>query len=44
MSYRNRRAGELARSILDAIMRAGDELVVLGRTDSIKALEKGVLA
>jgi voltage-gated potassium channel len=28
----------------DAIMRAGDELVVLGRTDSIKALEKGVLA
>jgi voltage-gated potassium channel len=28
----------------DAIMRPGDELVVLGRTESIKALEKGVLA
>ena len=28
----------------EAIMRAGDELVVLGRTESVKALEKGVLA
>jgi voltage-gated potassium channel len=28
----------------DAIMRPGDELVVLGRTESVKALEKGVLA
>ena len=28
----------------DAIMRSGDELVVLGRTESVKALEKGVLA
>jgi voltage-gated potassium channel len=30
----------------EAIMRAGDELVVLGRTDSVKALEKekGVVA
>jgi voltage-gated potassium channel len=28
----------------EAIMRGGDELVVLGRTDSVKALEKGVLA
>jgi voltage-gated potassium channel len=28
----------------EAIMRPGDELVVLGRTDSVKALEKGVLA
>jgi K+/H+ antiporter YhaU regulatory subunit KhtT len=27
----------------DAIMRPGDELVVLGRTESVKALEKGVL-
>jgi voltage-gated potassium channel len=27
----------------EAIMRPGDELVVLGRTESIKALEKGVL-
>jgi voltage-gated potassium channel len=28
----------------EAIMRAGDELVVLGRTENVKALEKGVLA
>ena len=28
----------------DAVMRSGDELVVLGRTESVKALEKGVLA
>ena len=28
----------------EAIMRAGDELVVLGTTDSVKSLEKGVLA
>jgi voltage-gated potassium channel len=30
----------------EAVMRAGDELVVLGRTDSVKALEKekGVVA
>lgn len=28
----------------DAIMRPGDELVVLGRTENVKALEKGVLA
>jgi len=28
----------------DAVMRPGDELVVLGRTDSVKALEKGVVA
>ena len=28
----------------EAVMRPGDELVVLGRTESIKALEKGVLA
>jgi voltage-gated potassium channel len=28
----------------DAIMRPGDELVVLGRTESVKALEKGVVA
>jgi voltage-gated potassium channel len=28
----------------DAIMRSGDELVVLGRTESVKALEKGVVA
>jgi voltage-gated potassium channel len=28
----------------EAIMRAGDELVVLGTTDSVKALEKGVHA
>ena len=28
----------------EALMRPGDELVVLGRTESIKALERGVLA
>jgi voltage-gated potassium channel len=28
----------------EAVMRPGDELVVLGRTDSVKALEKGVVA
>ena len=28
----------------EAIMRAGDELVVLGTTESVKALEKGVVA
>jgi voltage-gated potassium channel len=28
----------------EAIMRPGDELVVLGRTESVKALEKGVVA
>ena len=28
----------------EAIMRSGDELVVLGRTESVKALEKGVVA
>ncbi len=28
----------------DAVMRSGDELVVLGRTENVKALEKGVLA
>jgi voltage-gated potassium channel len=28
----------------DALVRPGDELVVLGRTESVKALEKGVLA
>jgi voltage-gated potassium channel len=28
----------------DAVVRPGDELVVLGRTESVKALEKGVLA
>jgi voltage-gated potassium channel len=26
----------------EAVMQAGDELVVLGRTESVKALEKGV--
>jgi voltage-gated potassium channel len=28
----------------EAVMRPGDELVVLGRTESVKALEKGVVA
>ena len=28
----------------EAVMRSGDELVVLGRTESVKALEKGVVA
>jgi voltage-gated potassium channel len=28
----------------EAVMRAGDELVVLGRTENVKALEKGVVA
>ena len=28
----------------EAVMRPGDELVVLGRTDSVKALERGVVA
>ncbi len=28
----------------EAVMRPGDELVVLGRTESVKALEKGVMA
>ena len=28
----------------EAVMRAGDELVVLGTTESVKALEKGVVA
>jgi voltage-gated potassium channel len=28
----------------EAVMRSGDELVVLGRTENVKALEKGVLA
>ena len=28
----------------EAVMRPGDELVVLGRTDNVKALEKGVVA
>jgi voltage-gated potassium channel len=28
----------------DAVLQAGDELVVLGRTESVKALEKGVAA
>ena len=26
----------------EAVMQAGDELVVLGRTENVKALEKGV--
>ena len=28
----------------EAVMRAGDELVVLGRTENVKALEKGIVA
>jgi voltage-gated potassium channel len=28
----------------EAVMRSGDELVVLGRTENVKALEKGVVA
>jgi voltage-gated potassium channel len=27
----------------EAVMRPGDELVVLGRTENVKALEKGVV-